>query len=203
MSYLVSGMVLGLSSGLAPGPLFTLVLSETLRHGLGSGVRVAFAPLITDLPIIALSLIVIANLSGLHLIMGMISLAGAAFVVYLGCETFSSHGLDSGDIPLRSRSLRKGIAANLLNPHPYLFWMTVGSPLVIRACQESVFHSAFFFAGFYISLVGSKTGLAMLAARSRRVLMGRAYRLCMKALGFLLWLFAAFLARDGIRFLFS
>lgn len=202
MSYLVSGMILGLSSGLAPGPLFTLVLSETLRHGLGSGVRVALAPLITDLPIVVLSVIVIANLSGLHVVMGMISLMGAAFVAYLGCETFSSPGLDSGDFPSRARSLRKGIAVNLLNPHPYLFWMTVGSPLVIRACQESTLHPALFIAGFYLSLVGSKTGLAMLAARSRRVLLGRAYRLCMKALGVLLWLFAAFLARDGIRFLF-
>lgn len=128
MSYLVSGMILGLSSGLAPGPLFTLVLSETLRYGLGSGVKVAIAPVITDLPIIILTLIVISNFSGIHLIMGVISLAGALFVAYLGLETFSSTGLDDGDVLSEERSLHKGIVANLLNPHPYLFWMTVGSP---------------------------------------------------------------------------
>ena len=203
MSYLVSGMILGLSSGLAPGPLFTLVLSETLRDGLGSGVKVAIAPVITDLPIIILTLIVISNFSGIHLIMGVISLAGALFVAYLGLETFSSTGLDDGDVLSEERSLHKGIVANLLNPHPYLFWMTVGSPLVVRAYQESMFHAGFFIAGFYLFLVCSKVGLAVLAAKSRHALQGRAYRLCMRALGVLLWIFAAILARDGVRFLFS
>lgn len=36
-AYLVSGIVFGLSSGLAPGPLLTLVLTETLRHGKKGG----------------------------------------------------------------------------------------------------------------------------------------------------------------------
>ena len=32
-SLLVSGAVFGLSGGLTPGPLLTLVISETLKHG--------------------------------------------------------------------------------------------------------------------------------------------------------------------------
>jgi len=31
--YLVSGMLLGLAAGLAPGPLLALVFSETFKHG--------------------------------------------------------------------------------------------------------------------------------------------------------------------------
>ncbi|NCD26558.1 MAG: hypothetical protein EOL86_13335, partial [Deltaproteobacteria bacterium] len=49
-----SGLVLGLSAGLSPGPLLTLMLSETLRHGVRAGLLVAVAPLISDLPIIIL-----------------------------------------------------------------------------------------------------------------------------------------------------
>ena len=47
-----TGMLFGLSAGLAPGPLLALGIAQTLRFGAGQGVRVALAPLITDLPII-------------------------------------------------------------------------------------------------------------------------------------------------------
>lgn len=49
MYFLSVGAVLGLSSGLSPGPLLALVISETLRHGVKAGVKVALAPIITDL----------------------------------------------------------------------------------------------------------------------------------------------------------
>ncbi len=53
MSYFVTvGILLGLSAGVAPGPLLTLVVSETLSGGVGAGVRVALSPLLSDLPII-------------------------------------------------------------------------------------------------------------------------------------------------------
>ena len=51
--------------------------------------------------------------------------------------------------------------------------------------------------GFYLLLVGSKILLALLAARSRRFLAGRAYRTVMRALALLLGLFALLLFREG------
>ena len=56
MEFLFIGLLLGLSSGISPGPLLTLVIAETLRYGLGAGIRVAITPFITDLPIILLTL---------------------------------------------------------------------------------------------------------------------------------------------------
>jgi len=55
LNFLTIGTLLGLSAGLAPGPLLTLVISETLQHDIKSGVKVALAPFITDLPIIILT----------------------------------------------------------------------------------------------------------------------------------------------------
>lgn len=51
--------------------------------------------------------------------------------------------------------------------------------------------------GFYLLLVGSKILLALLAARSRRFLAGRAYPAVMRALALLLGLFALLLFREG------
>ena len=52
LQILAMGTFLGLAAGFAPGPLLTLVISETLQHDIKSGVKVALAPIITDLPII-------------------------------------------------------------------------------------------------------------------------------------------------------
>ena len=62
MTYLLTGLTLGFAAGISPGPLMTLVITRTLERGLGAGLRVAVAPLLTDLPIIAASLIFFAAL---------------------------------------------------------------------------------------------------------------------------------------------
>lgn len=60
---LITGLVLGLSAGVSPGPLTVLVISQTLTHGPREGYKVAFAPLITDAPIIALTIVVLTQLA--------------------------------------------------------------------------------------------------------------------------------------------
>jgi threonine/homoserine/homoserine lactone efflux protein len=40
MTALVSGVLLGLCCGLAPGPLLALVLAQTLRHGAREGCKI-------------------------------------------------------------------------------------------------------------------------------------------------------------------
>ena len=54
ISFLTTGAILGLSAGFAPGPLLTLVVSETLRYNVKEGIKVALAPIVTDLPIVVL-----------------------------------------------------------------------------------------------------------------------------------------------------
>ena len=50
--FMTSGIVLGLSGGLSPGPLTALVISQTLRFGARGGMLVALAPILTDAPLV-------------------------------------------------------------------------------------------------------------------------------------------------------
>jgi len=86
--YLTIGTILGLSAGLAPGPLLALVISETILHDIRAGIKVALAPLVTDLPIIVLTIFILSRLSGFHGILGVISLA-----VFLFKDGFSLLGI--------------------------------------------------------------------------------------------------------------
>jgi threonine/homoserine/homoserine lactone efflux protein len=198
---LSGGIVLGLSAGFTPGPLLTLVISQTLRHGFKEGVKVALAPLITDLPIILISTFVLAQLSNFRNILGVISLIGGCFVVYLAYESFQTSRLDINVQAAEPKSLRKGIAINALSPYPYLFWFSVGAPTVIKAWEENPFAALSFIIGFYACLVGSKVFTASLASKSRQFFIGKMYPYLMRILGMLLLLFALLLFRDGLDLL--
>jgi threonine/homoserine/homoserine lactone efflux protein len=189
-----------LSAGLTPGPLLTLVLAQTLRHGPGEGCRIALAPLLTDLPIILLALALATKLHEFHKLLGLLCFAGGAFIFHLALESLRAQppAAEAPDTP--PRSWRKGVLTNLLNPSPWLFWVTVGSATLSKNLAESAAAAAVFLACFYVAMVGSKLVLAMAAGRSRHLLDGPAYRWTLRLLGGLLALFALSLVRDGLRY---
>jgi threonine/homoserine/homoserine lactone efflux protein len=119
---------------------------------------------------------------------------------YVGLRRGSGDIESSGESP---RSLRKGIIVNVLNPHPYIFWFSVGGPITIRATEANVSIAVAFVALFYVLLVGSKLIVALITARSRRFLKGRLYDLAIRTLGALLCLFALVLIRDGVAMIGS
>ncbi len=197
----MTGIVLGLSAGLSPGPLLALVFSETIRYGAASGVRVSLAPLISDAPIVAASFWVLSRFSDTGRLLGVISLCGAAFLAYLAWESLAFRGAEVQATPDRPRSLRKGVLVNFLNPNPYLFWFSIGGPILLRAAQAGAVHVAGFLATFYLLLVGSKVVLALGLGRSRTLLKSRLYVYTIRGLGLVLGVFALFFLLDGFRYL--
>jgi threonine/homoserine/homoserine lactone efflux protein len=203
LSFLSLGILLGLSAGLAPGPLLALVLSETLTHGVRAGLKVSLAPLLTDLPIVAFSLLLLARLAAAPAVLGTLSLLGAGLVFRFGIQNLRSRPALAMPAGIRPKSLRKGVLVNFLSPHPYLFWLGVGGPTAVRAAQSDPLWAAGFVIGFYTLLVGSKMALALAAGSSKTLLSSRGYVVTMRTLGILLCLFSLLLARDGIRLLMS
>ncbi|MBU0639122.1 MAG: hypothetical protein KKB50_09685 [Planctomycetes bacterium] len=52
--------------------------------------------------------------------------------------------------------------ANLLNPHPYLFWFVIGAPTLLRAWSASALGAVVFIVGLYACLIGAKVLVALL-----------------------------------------
>jgi threonine/homoserine/homoserine lactone efflux protein len=198
ISFLISGIIFGLVAGISPGPLLALVISETLRHGKKEGLLIAIAPLVTDLPIVIVSVLLLAKLSHSHLILGVISIAGGIFIGYLAYESIMVKASSPNFKTYSLKSLRKGIITNLLSPHPYLFWIAVGAPTIVKAYHINILSSLSFVCGFYILLVGSKIITALLVDKSRDILRSRGYLYTIKALGFVLFVMAIFFVRDGL-----
>jgi threonine/homoserine/homoserine lactone efflux protein len=201
MRFLAIGATLGLSAGLAPGPLLTLVISETLQHGVKSGVKVALAPVVTDLPIILLTVFTLAELSNFHEVLGVLSLVGGLFLMFMGCDTMHPKRVELNPLATKPRSLAKGILANALNPHPYLFWICVGAPTMAEALTMNRMAPLAFICGFYTLLVGSKALLAIGVGKSASFLDGKIFLYTMRLLGLALCALALALLHDGLKLL--
>ena len=197
----IAGIILGFTAGMSPGPLLALVISQSLSYGIKEGIKVALAPLITDTPIIIGTFLIGAQIAGDSPVLGLLSLAGAVYISYLAWESLTIKLLEQSDPARRPHSIKKGVLANFLNPQPYLFWITVGTPLLIKSWAIKPANALLWVVGFYALLVGSKITLAILVGYWRKLLQGKVYLWINRCMGAVLLLFAATLARDGLSLL--
>jgi threonine/homoserine/homoserine lactone efflux protein len=189
----LSGALFGVSAGLTPGPLLTLAISHTLRYGVKDGYKIACAPLMTDLPIIAMSFLLLSKLSQINTALVLISIAGGLFVLYLAYESWSVYLPQMASLDQDPKSIRRGIIVNLLNPHPYLFWFSVGVPYMLQGFAKSSVVAMAFAVSFYIFIIGSKAMLVYLVGKSKKIISNRLYINIMRILGVLLFVFAMLL----------
>jgi len=199
LQYLAEGMLFGLAAGIAPGPLLTLVITETLTHSRAHGIRVALSPLFTDTPIILLCVFVLLQFRRYEPVLGILAFIGAGYIIYLGIENIRVKKVAADKPSKQAHSLRKGIITNLLNPHPYLFWITVGAPLLVAAAQVHWTGPVLFLVGFYICIVGTKITIALLAATSKTFISGNTYIYIIRLLGVVLIVFALLFIKEGLE----
>jgi threonine/homoserine/homoserine lactone efflux protein len=177
----------------------TFMIGQTLRFGAREGIKVACAPLITDgfiMVAATLTLVAASSLSGL---LGGISLLGALCLGWLAWDTASAVWVTPEDEAQPGGSMLKAALINALNPHPYLFWFTVGARLLTEAWERGGWVLACFLLAFYVSFVGTKIVLALLIGRLGPNLGGRGYRWTMRVIAALLLGLAIVFAHDGLQ----
>ncbi len=168
-AYLILGATYAFAAAVSPGPLQTYLISQTLLHGWRRTVPAAFAPLISDGPIILLVLLVLTRLPP-RAELGL-RLAGGGFLLYLAANAFREwRGQEAGrpdPRPPAPRTLLRATAVNLLNPNPYLGWTLVMGPLLLQGWRESPSHGIALLAGFYATMVSTTAGIIALFAAAR------------------------------------
>ena len=126
LGFLIQGAVLGVSAATMPGMFQTMLISETLIGGYKRSFPIAFVPLLSDFPIILLTLIVLKQLPPVFT--RLMSMAGGGYVIYLAwglirqwkSGVISEYG--ECDNSVRPWVLmRRVVLMNFLNPNPYLF----------------------------------------------------------------------------------
>jgi threonine/homoserine/homoserine lactone efflux protein len=95
------------------------------------------------------------------------------------------------------RELWRVLLVNATNPHPYLFWSTVGAPILVKGWRTSPWLALAFLLPFYVLLVGSKIVLAWLVSRGAGGLSETWYRRILAGSGVLMLVMAGVLIRQA------
>lgn len=202
ISILGAAIVYGFSAGLMPGPMLMVAIAQTLQHGFREGLKIAFCPILTDAPRIALLLFIVPQLQSFNRVVGVIGLTGAAYLAWLAVDTWRSRPPQvEKAVAEAPRSWQKGIVTNLVNPNPWLFWVTVGTPLLVRAWKIGPAAPAAFTVLFFTCLISSSVAFLAVVARYRDRMVYHTYRAVMRLLSLLLLVFAAINGRDAVMLL--
>ena len=153
--YIVQGIGYGLAAAAQPGPLQTYLISQSLLKGWKRSLPAALAPLLSDGPIIALSLLVISQIP--PWVQQFLYIAGGCFVLYLAYAASKSwkhfdSSISSTEIETQ-QSILSAALINTLNPNPYIFWSLVTGPILLAGWRETPAHGLGFIAGFYITMI--------------------------------------------------
>jgi threonine/homoserine/homoserine lactone efflux protein len=164
--YLIKGLTLGLSAAATPGPFQAFLLSEAASKGWRNTVAAAFAPLLSDGPIIALVLLILTQTPQVFL--DVLQIGGGFFILYLAWgawQAYRRYNLETvvPTVPVGERkTVLQATVMNLLNPNPYIFWSAIGGPILIEAWRTEPLLGISFLVGIYVMLIGGFIGLIFL-----------------------------------------
>jgi threonine/homoserine/homoserine lactone efflux protein len=164
--YLILGITFGFAAAIQPGPFQTFLISRTLQQGWRHTLPAAFAPLLSDLPVVALALLILTRLP--VWIENFLHLAGGLFVIYLAWGAYRSFKTYNSQqtVPTQSRSQNffKAVFVNLLNPNPYLEWSLVMGPLLLKGWREAHASGIALIVGFYAAVVITCSAIILMFA---------------------------------------
>jgi threonine/homoserine/homoserine lactone efflux protein len=198
LEYLGIGLSLGVTAGISPGPLMALIISETMKGGRMGGIKVAIAPLITDIPVILVITFVLRYLKSMHSLLGIISLVGSFLLLYFGYRDLQTGKISLQTRDVRSNSFRKGILTNLSNPHPYVFWLFIGVPFMMKG---STAEKVLFVLSFLSGIVSSKIGVTLIVEKGKSFVETKYYCRIIQSLGVVLVFLGLILLKDAIGYL--
>ena len=137
--FIVTVIVVTASGALAPGPLTFAIIMHGSKEGAKSGLFCAIGHTLVEFPLVlALALGLLATVDQ-PLVKSLIGTVGGTGLIVFGVfqiyET-ATHGCPE-QTPQRKRlpanSLLLGLALTGLNPYFILWWLTIGSVLIIQA----------------------------------------------------------------------
>ena len=166
ISYVILGITLGFAAAVQPGPYQTFLISRTLQHGWRNTLPAVFVPPLSDIPAIALALLLLTSLPGW--MENALYFVGGFFVLFLAYGAFKSFRNytfnQAALLGSKRQSFVKALTLNLLNPNPYLYWSLVSGPLLLRGWQEAPANGIAMVSSFYATMFVTCAAIILLFA---------------------------------------
>jgi threonine/homoserine/homoserine lactone efflux protein len=171
LTYLLQGFGFGLAAAAQPGPFQTYIVSQTLSQGWRRTLPAALAPLVSDGPIILVSLVVLSRVPAWF--QRFLYLTGGLFILYLAYVTFLTwrHFKNGKEdtAPTNRLSVFRAALTNAMSPGPYIYWSLVMGPILLVGWREAPAKGIGFIASFYCALILSLAAIILAFGTARRL----------------------------------
>lgn len=188
------GFIIGLTGALAPGPTLVAAIRAAVKGGWTAGPKVTFGHMLVEVLMVGA---IAGGMSGvLTGCSALLAVAGGSALILFGLLTMAGarHARieSTEDGPHHTEPVIAGFVTSIGNPYFWIWWLTVGSALLIGALEGGIFAMIAFIAGHWAADLGWYTLVAAGIHRGRFFLGTREYRVVLVICGVFLVAFGAY-----------
>jgi len=195
LQMLAMAFTIGLTGALAPGPTLVATVNSSLKEGWKAGPKVAAGHALVETVIF---LLIIGGLAdAMQEYSRTIALAGGLALIIFGFMTVKGSRnatLAAPEGQVIGNAYLAGVATSAANPYFWIWWLSVGSALVLSGLKAGLIMAALFMIGHWVADFGWLILVSISLDRGRSILSDRSYRGILGICG-------AFLVCFGIYFL--
>jgi threonine/homoserine/homoserine lactone efflux protein len=204
-----ASFVVSLTGALAPGPMTTVGLRESVRHGFWAGPAIAIGHGVIELALVIALALGLNELLDNDTVTAVVALAGGGVLVAMGVSTVlrapgyqlavqSTDDTTPFTMPLSAAGplALSGVVVSVSNPYWVAWWATIGTAYIVKALDEGALGVGAFYGAHILVDIGWLSLIAFAVVGGRRIMSERAYHGILIACG-------VFLVALGVWFLSS
>jgi threonine/homoserine/homoserine lactone efflux protein len=190
----ILGFLIGLTGALAPGPTLIATINTSLKGGWLAGPKVTLGHILVEIIMVFFVILGISVLIGPYssLIAGIggVSLIVFGILTILGCRHARLDIDDEGRTI--SNPYVAGVVTSISNPYFWIWWLTVGSALLLSAYEGGLMFAASFIIGHWVADLAWLTLVSASVHTGRVILNQHMYRWILGVCGVFLVVFGGY-----------
>jgi len=189
-STLVLGFLIGLTGALAPGPTLVATINAALAGNWTAGLKISLGHMVVESVIFLLIILGFASFAGPYTTV-IAAVGGTALIIFGIMTIFGSRKATLSTTPscAVASPCMAGLLTSAANPYFWIWWLSVGSALVIKTLEGGLLLAIVFMIGHWCADTGWFTFVSTAVSRGKTVLPDTTYHRIMAACGVFLVLF--------------
>jgi len=205
--FTVTSFFVGLSGALAPGPMLTVTISDSMKNGAQAGPLIVAGHMIAETALIFLIFMGLGWLIGSSLASFIIGLVGGSLLILMGIQTFKNSPEIKekiNKVPTETLETEKtnkskyghvfkGLLTSISNPYFFIWWAAIGAAFMYQGLAlAGIFGVLGFLLGHWSSDLLWFSSVSFFASKGTAFIKQDLYKNIMRVCGVFLILVGAY-----------